>query len=298
MPDRPLAPISGGNRRALPMVAASVTVLAWASAFVVIRAVGRDLHPGALTLGRLLIGVTALGGLVARAGWIRPTRREWLLVIGCGVAWFALYNLALNAAERRLDAGTTAMLVNVGPLFVAVLAGLFLGEGLPRWLLGGALVSLVGVAVIARASAATGPIDRIGVLLCLAAAAAYAVGVVLQKVALRRLPALQVTWLACASAAVVCLPFAAQLRADLAAAPVASALGVVYLGAVPTALAFTTWAYALARTEAGRLGAITYAAPPAAILIAWMLLGETPQTGQLVGGAICLAGVAVSRIRR
>ena len=33
----------------------------------------------------------------------------------CGVLWFAAYSVALNAAERRLDAGTASMLVNVGP---------------------------------------------------------------------------------------------------------------------------------------------------------------------------------------
>ena len=46
-----------------------------------------------------------------------PNRREWLLGL-TGVAWFAAYNVALNAAEQRVDAGTTAMLVNVGPILI------------------------------------------------------------------------------------------------------------------------------------------------------------------------------------
>ena len=62
----------------------------------------------------------------------------------CGVAWFAIYNVALNAAEQRIDAGTTAMLVNVGPILIAVLAGWLLGEGFPRWLMIGAAVGLAG----------------------------------------------------------------------------------------------------------------------------------------------------------
>ena len=45
-----------------------------------------------------------------------PTAAEWRLILVCGVGWFGLYNLALNAAEQHLDAGTTAMLVNIdGP---------------------------------------------------------------------------------------------------------------------------------------------------------------------------------------
>ena len=51
----------------------------------------------------------------------------------CGVLWLGVYNVALNAAERRVDAGTAAMLVNVGPILIAILAGTLLhGEGFPR----------------------------------------------------------------------------------------------------------------------------------------------------------------------
>ena len=49
-----------------------------------------------------------------------------------------------------------------------------------------------------------------------------------------------------------------QLVGDLRDASGASIAGMVYLGAVPTALAFSTWAYALARTDAGELGITTY----------------------------------------
>ena len=70
---------------------------------------------------------------------------------------------------------------------------------------------------------------------------------------------------------------------------------VVYLGAMPTAVAFTTWAYALARTSAGKLGITTYLVPPIAIVMGWAFLAETPTPLAYVGGALCLAGVGLSR---
>ena len=88
-----------------------------------------------------------------------------------------------------------------------------------------------------------------------------------------------------------------SLVADLASAPASSVLGMVYLGVVPTALAFSTWAYALARTEAGRLGVTTYLVPPLVVLLSWLLLDEVPPALAVVGGVVCLAGVAVSRRR-
>jgi drug/metabolite transporter (DMT)-like permease len=287
------------RRVAVPVLAAvAVTVLAWASAFVGIRAVGADLSPGPLALGRLLVGTAVLGLLLAAAGrpWVAPTRREWGLLAVCGVGWFGVYNLALNAAERHLDAGTTAMLVNVGPILIAVLAGLLLGEGFPRRLLAGIAVAFAGVLLIGVATRGADA-DVLGVVLCLVAAVTYAAGVVAQKPVLRRLPPLQVTATACAIGALCCLPWAGVLAGELGEAPAASIAGMIYLGVVPTALAFSTWAFALARMDAGTLGVTTYLVPPLVILLGWLLLDEVPPALAVVGGAVCLAGVALSRWR-
>jgi drug/metabolite transporter (DMT)-like permease len=72
---------------------------------------------------------------------------------------------------------------------------------------------------------------------------------------------------------------------------------LVYLGVFPTAIAFTTWAFALNRTTAGRLGSTTYLVPPVAILLAWLVLSEVPPVLALAGGALCIGGVVVARSR-
>jgi len=153
------------TRAPLTLLAVVVTVIAWASAFIGIRAVGEDLSPGALAVGRLAVGTVVLGLLLAPRGWVRPTPGEWRLLLVCGVGWFGIYNLALNAAEQHLDAGTTAMLVNIGPVLIAVFAGLFLGEGFPRWLVVGLGIAFGGVLLIGVATRSSGA-DLLGVLLC------------------------------------------------------------------------------------------------------------------------------------
>jgi drug/metabolite transporter (DMT)-like permease len=280
------------------LAAVAITVLAWASAFVAIRAVGESYDAGPLALGRLLVGSLALGaGLLVSRRWVAPTAREWVLIALCGLAWFAVYNVALNAAEQRIDAGTSALLVNVGPILIALFAGLLLGEGFPRWLVIGALVAFAGAALVGVSTANTEEADLLGVVLALVAALTYAIGVLAQKPLLRRLPALQVTWLACTIGAVACLPFTPGLLTDLAAAPAGATAGLVYLGVVPTALAFSTWGYALARMDAGRLGVTTYLVSPLTIAMSAVLLAELPPALALVGGALCLAGVALTRRR-
>jgi drug/metabolite transporter (DMT)-like permease len=139
--------------------------------------------------------------------------------------------------------------------------------------------------------------SSVGALLCLAAAVAYAGGVIAQKPLLDRTSGLSITFLACAIAAVACLPFAPALVRDAGDAPGSSIAWIVYLGVVPTAIGFTTWAYALKRSSAGKMGAFTYLVPPLAVLLGWLLLSESPPALALAGGALCLGGVAVTRRR-
>ena len=289
------------TRARLPLIAAiAFTLLAWASAFVVIRGVAPFLGGGGLALGRLAVGTVALGIIaIAQRHWLRPTGREWLQIIVYGIAWFGAYNVALNLSEHSLDAGTSAMLVGVGPVLIALGAGAFLGEGVPKWLAIGAGVAFLGVILIGLATSlhagtAKG-IDPIGVLWALVAAVTYAVGVLVQKPAIRRLPAGQVTFLGCAIGMVACLPFTGELVSDLAHAPVSAVVGIVYLGIVPTALGFSTWAYALQRTPAGQLGVSTYIVPVLAIILGLIFFHEIPALLAIAGGVLSLAGVALSR---
>ncbi|WP_327722447.1 DMT family transporter [Streptomyces sp. NBC_00490] len=277
--------------------AATVTVVLWASAFVSIRSAGAEYSPGALALGRLLAGVVTLGAicLVRREG--PPPRAAWPGILVSGILWFGFYMVALNWGEQQVDAGTAALVVNIGPILIALLGARILGDALPPRLLAGMAVSFAGAVAVGLSMSGEGKSSVLGVALCLLAAVTYAGGVVAQNSALGAASALQVTTYGCLVGAVVCLPFAGQLVHEAADAPVSATLNMVYLGVFPTALAFTTWAYALARTTAGRMGATTYAVPALVVLMSWLALGEVPGLLTLAGGVLCLAGVAVSRSR-
>jgi drug/metabolite transporter (DMT)-like permease len=159
----------------------------------------------------------------------------------------------------------------------------------------GCAIAFAGAIVIGLATSEQGVGAGWGSVLCVVAAALYAGGVIAQKPLLSRASALHITWLACLIGMVVCLPFAPQLFDELGRADASSITWMVYLGAFPTAVAFTTWAYALSRTTAGRMGATTYLVPPLAILLGWAMLGETPVALAFLGGALCLVGVVIAR---
>ncbi len=281
----------------LALGAGLVTVSFWASAFVGIRAAADDLSPGALALGRLIVASIALGILVAirRPAW--PARRDLVPIVAIGVLWFGIYFLALNAAEREVDAGTAAMLVNVAPILIAILSGLFLGEGFPPRLLVGCVIAFSGVVVISLATSGAQPggATLLGIGLCFVSATVYSIAVTIQKPLLRRVNGLMVTFLACSVGTLVSLPFLPQLVVGVAGARPQTLAWVAYLGIFPTAIAFSTWAYALSHTAAGRLGSLTYLAPAIAIAIGWLLLGEAPAPAAFFGGAIAIGGVIIAR---
>lgn len=68
------------------------------------------------------------------------------------------------------------------------------------------------------------------------------------------------------------------------------------MGVLPTAVAFTTCGYVLVRSSAGRTSATTYVVPALAVVLSWLLLGETPTPVMLLGGVLCLVGVAITRM--
>lgn len=278
----------------LPVAAGGVTLVMWASAFVVIRHVADDISPGALGAGRLLVAALVVLPLVLRRGWVAPTRREWTLLALGGVGWFGIYNLALNAGERHVDAGTAAMIIQVGPVIVALLAVPLFKERMHRWLVAGMVVGFTGVAVIARGSTSDAGASALGVVLVVVAAAMYAVGVLSQKVLLRRIPSVQVVFVSFVMGAVICLPFASDLPAIVAGGG-AELWWIVYLGVLPTAVAFTSWAYAPTHTDAGALSLTTFLVPGIATLIAWLTINEVPPSLTFVGGGLAIVGVLMTR---
>ena len=284
----------------LALVAAVVSMLVLtAAAFVAIRHLAHTFTPGSMSLGRLIVGSFALGlALMVSRSWTPMTRRDWTVVAAVGVLLFGVYNIALNAGEARVDAGTAALVSQVSPAAVALLAVLMLGERLTVQVVLGMVLAFVGVATIAVGASTTMEGDLAGVVLCLVSALAYAIGAVLEKPLVTRLPALQITWIGCTVGAAVCLPFAGSLRREALVASTTDLGWLVFLGIGPTAVAFATFAFALRHMSASALGITTYLIPPVTIVMSVLLLSEAPPSAAYLGGVLTLLGVAIAQTKR
>lgn len=282
--------------RDVPALAAGLTTVAlWGSAFVGIRAAGHSLAPGSIALGRLLVSSTILTAVALLRRETLPPRRALASIAIFGLLFLGGYSVLLNAAERTVDAGTSAMVVNTGPLLIALLAAIVLREGLPRGLLLGCAIALTGSLTIGAATKDGHPGTRFDLFLLAVATFAYATAVVVQKAALTRATPFQVTWIGCLAATLACVPFAPGLASQ--ATGVSDLAWLAYLGALPTALGFATWSFALSRASAGRVASLNYLIPVVAIALGWGYLDERPPALAVGGGALCLTGVYLARRR-
>jgi drug/metabolite transporter (DMT)-like permease len=275
--------------------AAAGTVLLWASAFPAITVAVRGLGPAGLAVARLAVASAALAVVAPVLGVRRPRPRDLPLIALCGLAGMTGYQLLLNAGERVVPAGTASLLVATAPVYASLLAVAFLGERAARRRWAGSAVALAGTALIA---ASHGLGFGTSALIVLAAAVFQAIFHTAQKPLLARYTGFEVTAYAMWAGTVFILPWTGSLLRALwgpgAHAGGAAIGSAVFLGLAPSAAGFVLWAYAMARTDVGRVTVSLYLVPAAAIGISLVWLGEIPGPAELIGGAIALAGVVLA----
>ena len=223
----------------------------------------------------------------------RPAARDVPALLACGALGMSAYQLLLNYGEVSVTAGTAALLVSTGPIFVALLAAVFLGERVSARARAGTLVAFSGALVIALGQGGGVTLSG-GAVLVLAAAASQAAFFVVQKPLLARYTAFEVTAYAMWAGTVLLLPFGAGVPGAVLDAGWEPLAAVALLGVGASAVGFIAWAFALARLPVSTASSTLYSVPVVAILVALLWLGELPSAASVIGGAIALAGVVLA----
>ncbi len=278
------------------ILAISVTLLLWASAFAGIKAGLSAYSPGQLALLRFLVGSAAMVFFARLKGFGLPRREDIPRILLVGFLGFTVYHVFLNYGERTVSAGAASLIVSFTPVMTACLAVMLLGERLRfmGWI--GIAVSVAGVTLISFGEGGAVALDP-GSLLVLVSSLGSALYNVFQKPLLKRYDPIAFTTYAMVAGTLFMGVFLPGLPATIASAPPRATLAVVFLGVFPGAIAYTTWTYALSRMPASRLTTTLYISPVLAIAIAWFWIGEMPTFLSLAGGAITLAGVFLTHTR-
>ncbi len=288
----------------LVQIYASLTVLAvvWGNAFVAIRHAVQFMTPVELAAARFLPVVILLGGFLLatdRAGTWQLLREEWPKVLFMALAGVTTYHLALNTGETRVPAGTASLIIALSPAVSAVLSALFLRERITPLKIFGLVVSFAGLVIVVAFGEGVqfDPQDLVYYVLVLLAACVWGSYGVVGQVVMRRHPQARVmaTTLTLAG-----LPLVALAPLDFwprtLTWPASVWWSVAFLSLLCTVFAYIIWLNGIRYLGAARVQAFNYLVPFFAVLSGVVLLGERITWGQVLGGALIVAGVvAINR---
>ncbi len=251
---------------------------------------------------RMAIGALALlaGHLLTRrrgGAPATPLRRPTVVRLALIGAGLAAYQLAYFAAVAVAGVSiATLVALGLAPLLVAV-GGALLGHGRPdRATLVALVVALTGLVLLVGVSAGgdSGPAVVLGALMAVGSALGYAVVTLAGAAVPTGVP---VTLAAFAGGAVLLTPVALVSGLTVPTDPV-SLLVLLYLGLVPSALAYALFFTGLRDVPGPVASIVTLLEPLTATALATALLGERLAPGALAGGLLVLAAVAGLYLRR
>lgn len=276
----------------------------WAGNFIVVKGALGVVPPVAFSFLRFcLASLTLLILLRWRDGAIRLPRGDVRSVALLGIIGFGVYQMLWVVALQTIPAGDSALLIAATPVMTALLAIATGADAPNRIKVLGALVSFAGVAtVIAAGQGLDLGASLMGDLLTLAAALCWAIYTVAGSRILRRHSPLMTSAWAMVAGTLFMAPIGiAQLAtsdlatSDLATFGPSAALAVLYAGTISAGFSNVVVFHGVKLLGPTRVTALQFLVPALAVVLAAIFLAEPIRPGQIVGGVVILAGVALLR---
>jgi drug/metabolite transporter (DMT)-like permease len=279
-------------------------MVVWAANFIVVKDVIDVMPPVAFTFLRYALAAAAL---VALLRWTESTisipRRGLVRIIILGGLGFGIYQILWTVGLQTIPAGDSALIIASSPVFAAVIAVLVGTDTLSPAKALGVVISFVGVVVVIASGVGIELAgDPLGFALTLAAALCWATYTAVGARFLRDVSSLQLTTWATVGGVLVLAPVGiGQLASPEGVASVPAdawagiVLAILYSGLLAAAAANVIIFRAVGLVGPTRVIVLQTLVPALAVVFAAILLSEPIRPGQLVGGAIILAGVALTR---
>src|SRR5215467_10218775 len=268
----------------------------WSSTWLVIKIGLRDLPPISFVAIRFLVAIVVLLAVsIGRTHLLPRGRNDYVVLAITGILMFAVNYTLLFWAELHVSSGLAAVLQATIPIFGMIFAHWMLpDEPLRLQKVGGAIIALGGVTVICgRLLGFNGPLAFWGgVAVVVGAASAAFANVLVKARSMQLAPAMLAAWqMIFGIAPLLPLGFAVDGNPVRFHWTPTSVLCLVYLAVIGSALTFLLLYWLLPRLTVAQLQSISLITPPGAVMLGWLLGGETFPLSSLLGATIVLAGV-------
>ena len=274
------------------VVLALVVAVCWAVNFVVID-IGLESFPP-LLFAALRFALTAFPAIFFVS---RPDVR-WRVVIAIGlfigVGQFGVLFVAMNTG---LPAGLASVIAPLQPVFTIPLAVVALGERPSLRQVAGVSLAVAGLGTIAAGRGQGVPLQAVA--LGVASAALWGCGNVVTRAARPQRPFSLLVWSSLAAPAPLLglsliLEGTARWQSAASSINASGIAALAYVVVVSTFFGYGVWYWLLSRHPASTVAPFTLLVPVVGILTAWLVRGEHPTWGELLGSLIVLVGLALA----
>lgn len=275
------------------------TMIGWASGFPAIRAsLLGGFQAGHLLLFRFLIAslLFILYGLYAAPHFRLPRKSDFLRIFVLGVVGITFYHYGVTFGQQTVESGTASMIIGAGPIVTTLIAVIILKERMELFGWIGLGVGFIGVLLITFGTTGAAFGLSKGFLLLFFSMVSTSVFFVYQKPLFKIYRPIELTAYFTWAGTIPMLYFAPGLIGTIQHATLEANLSAIYVGVVPAALCYATWATALSLGNVSTVSSMIYLEAPFAILIAWIWLQELPSGLSLIGGLIAITSVAMVNI--
>jgi drug/metabolite transporter (DMT)-like permease len=284
------------NRALLQVLAFAAVYLIWGSTYLGIRVAVRTMPPFLMAGARYLLAGAMLYALLRARGVVAPTRRQWVRSGAAGVVMLAVGNGLVTWAEQRVPSNLTALLISAVPLWVALIewgrGARPHGHQVAGIALGGA-----GMALLVWPSQAVASPSGAGVVAVLISGLAWAAGSLYARYSEHHPNAVMASaqQMLVGSVALLAIGF---LRGEASAETLGGVSGqglvaFLYLTLFGSLLAFSCFGWLLTVSTPARLSTTAFVNPVVAVILAWVLLGETLSARAQAGAALIVCAVLV-----
>jgi drug/metabolite transporter, DME family len=261
------------------------------------QAVGPAIEPLAVGTARIAIGAVLLVAIALATGRFQLGAADRRLVLLSGLCVAAYQATFFAAVDDTGVAVGTVVAIGSAPVFTGLMARAFTGERLSRRWAAATALGCAGVVTLVLGGGSGGEVSLPGVGLALLAGAGYGGYAVAGKKLMDQgatPEALMATVFSIGAAVLLPLLTLVPTGGLLTGPGLVLAL---YLGALPTALAYTLFARGLKSIGAGETATLTLAEPVTAAALGFIVLGERPGAAAIIGAALVLAGLALLALR-